>query len=148
MKNGVVLLDRDGTINVETNYLTDPDRLVLLPKALSGMRKMRDAGCELIVITNQSAIGRGYCDAQTVEAVHQRLRDLLAAGGVSLRGVYVCPHSPTAGCLCRKPARGMVDHAARDHGFDPKESVVIGDKACDVELARRVGATRILVATG
>lgn len=144
----VVFLDRDGTINVERNYLSDPDQVELLPNAAAGLRKMQELGFRLVVVTNQSAIGRGYFDQARLDAIHARLRELLANEGVSLDGIYVCPHTPDEACACRKPATGLVVQAVGDLGFDPSDGFVVGDKACDVQLGQAVGATTILTRTG
>lgn len=144
----VVLLDRDGTINVERNYLSDPDDLELVPNAAAGLRRMQELGLRIAVVTNQSAIGRGYFDQARLDAIHVRLREILAKEGVSLDGIYVCPHTPDDACSCRKPASGLAEQAARELGFDPSEAFVVGDKACDVQLGQAVGATTILTRTG
>ena len=143
-----VLLDRDGTINVETEYLSSVEGLELLPNTLAGLRAMRELGLGLVVLTNQSGIGRGYFGAEVVDGIHRALARLLLAGGVSLDGIYVCPYGPEEGCPCRKPAPGLAEQAARELGFRLADSLVIGDKAADIELGRRVGATTILVRTG
>jgi D-glycero-D-manno-heptose 1,7-bisphosphate phosphatase len=143
-----ILLDRDGTLNVERDYLSDPDQLELLPGVPAALRRLRDLGFGLVVVTNQSGIGRGYFTSGTVDLIHDRLRCLLAAEGASLDGIYVCPHGPDDGCDCRKPLPGMVRQAAADWGFDPKASIVIGDKDADIDLGRSVGARSILVRTG
>jgi D-glycero-D-manno-heptose 1,7-bisphosphate phosphatase len=143
-----VLLDRDGTINVERHYLSHPDQLELLPNAAAGLRRLQQLGLGLAVVTNQSGVGRGYFDLAAVDAVHARLRELLTAEGVALDGIYVCPHTAADGCGCRKPLPGMALRAARELGFDPARAFVIGDKAVDVDLGRAVGATTFLVTTG
>lgn len=143
-----MLLDRDGTINVEKEYLRSVEGLELLPNTAAGLRAMRELGLGLVVLTNQSGIGRGYFSAETVAGIHGALAGLLAAGGVSLDGIYVCPHGPEEGCACRKPAPGLAEQAARELGFRLADSFVIGDKAADIEMGRRVGATTILVRTG
>lgn len=144
----VVLLDRDGTLNVERHYLSEPDGVELLPGVVEGLQRLRDFDLRLAVVTNQSAIARGYIDESRLEAIHARLQDLLAQGGVWLDGIYVCPHRPEEGCQCRKPEPGLVQQAAVELRFDPHEAFVIGDKACDIDLGRRVGATTLLVTTG
>lgn len=143
-----IMLDRDGTIIAERNYLSHPDQVELLPGSASGLRTMRDMGCGLLVLTNQSGIGRGYFDAGTLNKVHGRMEELLAAEGVELDGIYYCPHTPSQGCDCRKPAIGLALKAAADHGFDPAAGFVVGDKRCDVDLGRNIGARSILVRTG
>ena len=142
------LLDRDGTIIEEKNYLGDPAGVALLPGAAEGMRLLREAGFGLAVLTNQSGIGRGYYTEADMRRVHARMRELLEAEGVVLDGIYFCPHTPEDGCSCRKPATGMAEQAARDLGFSLKDAYVVGDKPADVELAARCGAVGILVRTG
>lgn len=143
-----VLLDRDGTLNVEKNYLSDPDELALFPGTTCALKKLRALGYGLVVVTNQSGVGRGYFTAQTLERVHDRLRELLAADGASVDAIYICPHRPDEECDCRKPLPGMAEQAIAEFGFDPKRSIVIGDKSADIDLGRAIGATTILVRTG
>lgn len=143
-----VVLDRDGTVIVERHYLSDPDQVVLLNGAASGLRHLRELGLGLVLITNQSAIGRGLFDHSRLALIHRRLSDLLEAQGVSFDGVYYCPHTPDEGCACRKPQPEMLKLAAKELGFDPRRCFVIGDKECDIELGSQIGATTLLVRTG
>jgi D-glycero-D-manno-heptose 1,7-bisphosphate phosphatase len=142
-----VVLDRDGTINIERKYLSNPDHLELLPGAVRGLRDLHRLGLGLVVITNQSGIGRGYFDWARLDLIHQRLCALLATEGIPLDGIYVCPHHPNDGCTCRKPQPGLLEKAAREHNFKPSEAFVIGDKVIDVEMGQQVGATTLLVRT-
>jgi histidinol-phosphate phosphatase family protein len=141
-------LDRDGTIVVDKHYLADPDGLELLPNALEGLRELRELGAKLVVVTNQSGVGRGYFAAEAVERMHARLGVLLAEDGVELDGIYVCPHGPDEGCACRKPGTALFERAADDLGLDLRGSFVLGDKDADVEAGRRIGATPILIGPG
>ena len=143
-----VLLDRDGTLNVERDYLSDPSQLQLLPGACAGLKRLQDHGLGLTLVTNQSAIGRGYFDLVQLNQIHDRLRTMLGDEDVALDGIYYCPHTPEEKCACRKPRTGMIDRASADLGFDPRDAFVIGDKACDIEMGRNVGATTFLVRTG
>jgi D-glycero-D-manno-heptose 1,7-bisphosphate phosphatase len=143
-----VILDRDGTINVEVGYVLDGGELELIPGAIEGLRGLRALGLGLVVATNQSPIGRGMLAPERLDAIHDRLRALLREGGVELEGIYVCPHAPEDGCGCRKPEPGLALRAAREHGFDPAEAFVVGDHAADMLMGRRIGATTILVRTG
>lgn len=143
-----VLLDRDGTILVHHHYLSDPARVQLLPGTGSALRQLVACGCGLLVITNQSGIGRGYFDRQRVELIHRRMCELLRREGVTLDGIYICPHAPEDNCRCRKPKPGLVEQAALEHGFAPEESLVIGDNVCDMCLGERIGAGTFLVRTG
>lgn len=148
MPQRFVLLDRDGTINVERHYLSHPDQVELIVNAGRGLAALSKIGLGLIVVTNQSGVGRGLFDLQRLEQIHTRLRELLAPEGVQLDGIYYCPHLPENACRCRKPLAGLVEDAAREHGFRPEECFVIGDKLCDIELGRAIGATTFLVRTG
>lgn len=143
-----VLLDRDGTIIVERHYLSDPFQVELLPGVAWGLKQLSRIGLGLVVITNQSGIGRGLFDERRLNLIHQRLCELLAAEEVQLGGVYFCPHIPEDECSCRKPQPGLVEQAANELNFDPKAAFVIGDKPCDIELGQRIGATTFLVRTG
>jgi D-glycero-D-manno-heptose 1,7-bisphosphate phosphatase len=150
-RNGVktfVLLDRDGTINVERHYLSDAEDLELLPNAAEGIGRFAEMGLGVAVVTNQSGLARGYFDSATVDRIHARLRELLADGGAFLDGIYVCPHHPASGCRCRKPAIGLAEQVAAEFEADLSKCFVVGDKACDIELGQRIGATTILVRTG
>ena len=144
----LIALDRDGTIIVEREYLSSPDQVELLPGAAAGMRAMLDAGFSLVIVTNQSAVGRGYIDTIRLDEIHQRLRALLAAERVTLDGIYVCPHTPDDGCSCRKPQPALLMQAAKELGCNLGNCFVIGDKPCDIELGQAVGATTFLVRTG
>ncbi|HET7929107.1 MAG TPA: HAD-IIIA family hydrolase [Actinomycetota bacterium] len=148
MSRRFVLLDRDGTINEEVGYVLGPDDLRLIPGAGDALRELRGLGLGLVVLTNQSPIGRGMLTLAELHEIHARLTDLLAAEGVTLDGIEFCPHRPDEGCACRKPGTLMVERAAEALGFDPREAWVVGDHAGDMRLGRAVGARTILVCTG
>lgn len=135
-----VILDRDGTINRERHYLSDPNQVELLPGVVEGLRAMRSLGLGLLVATNQSGLARGYFDDSRLEAIHARLAGLLAEQDLRLDGVYSCPHHPDDGCECRKPKPGLLLQAAARHGFQPEQCFVIGDKPCDLQLGMAVNA--------
>ncbi|MFQ5329675.1 MAG: D-glycero-beta-D-manno-heptose 1,7-bisphosphate 7-phosphatase [Thermodesulfobacteriota bacterium] len=143
-----VFLDRDGTINVEREYLSSPDGLVLIDGAAEAVRMINEAGLLAVVITNQSGIGRGYFTEEAVDAIHRRLSEIVGKGGGHIDAFYHCPHHPDEGCRCRKPATGLIERAAEELGIDPANSYVVGDKAIDVELARKCSAKGVLVLTG
>lgn len=143
-----VLIDRDGTLNVEKHYLSDPDQLELYPGVGAALKRLQDAGFGIAVVTNQSGIARGYFDMARLEQIHDRLRALLAAQGVTVDGIYICPHGPDDDCTCRKPLPGMVEQAVAELRFDPAQAYMIGDKEVDVELGHAVGAVSFLVRTG
>lgn len=143
-------LDRDGTIIVEKHYIADPADVVLLPNAVAGLRALRDAGYQLVIVTNQSGIARGLYRVQDFEAVQRRLEEILDAEGVRIDAVYYCPHHPdfSGPCDCRKPGLGMYQEAERNLGVDLRNSVFIGDRLKDVLPARELGGLGILVGTG
>ena len=143
-----VVLDRDGTINEECTYLSDPEQVKLIAGAARALRQLKGMGLGLVVVTNQSAVSRGFFDEARLELIHQRLCELLEAEGVHLDGIFFCPHKPEDDCSCRKPRVGLVKKAAAELGFDPRTSFVIGDKPCDIEMGRQVGARTLLVRTG
>lgn len=142
------VLDRDGTVIVERHYLSDPCQVELIPGAAPALRQLSKMGLGLVIITNQSPIGRRLFSEERLELIHHRLLELLEAEGVHLDGIFYCPHLPEEDCRCRKPQPGLVELAAEELDFDSQASFMIGDKACDIELGRRVGATTLLVRTG
>jgi len=142
------ILDRDGTIIEERNYLSAPDQVQLIPGAAEAMRGMRDDGLGLAVVTNQSGVGRGYFDLNRLNEINQRMCQLLEMEGVRLDSIYFCPHTPDDFCNCRKPKPGMIEQAAKELKFDPAQCLVVGDQETDIELGQNVGATTFLVATG
>ncbi len=143
-------LDRDGTIIVERQYLSDPAGVELERGAAQALAGLAQAGYALVVITNQAGIARGLYGPQDFEAVQARLVEVLAEKGVRLDGVYHCPHHPDFGglCDCRKPGVGLYLQAADDLGLDVRRSLYIGDRLHDVQPSRVLGGTGILVRTG
>jgi D-glycero-D-manno-heptose 1,7-bisphosphate phosphatase len=148
IRSRLVLLDRDGTLNVERDHLTEPDQVELVPGAAAGVRLLTDLGLRVIVVSNQSAIGRGWLTEEVLDRIHARLSELLSAEGASVDAFFVCPHRPEEGCECRKPAPGLAVQAATHYTGDLSSSFVVGDQASDIELGHRIGATSILVRTG
>lgn len=144
--NKVVILDRDGTLVVDRPYQHDPDALEFEAGAAEGVRWLHMRGYRLVVITNQSGIGRGLFSAASLEAVHARLQQMVGAAGADLAAIYYCPHAPEAGCACRKPEQALMQRASAELGFDPRGAIVIGDKNSDVEFGRRAGAMSVLLA--
>ncbi|MFI4868873.1 MAG: D-glycero-alpha-D-manno-heptose-1,7-bisphosphate 7-phosphatase [Steroidobacterales bacterium] len=131
MNDKVVILDRDGTMVIDCAYLDDPAGLEFLPSAAEGLRWLSSRGYRVVVITNQSGVGRGLFPIERVYAME---------AGARLEYIYFCPHAPDAGCDCRKPALRLMTRAAAELGFDPASAIVIGDKESDVEFGRRAGA--------
>jgi D-glycero-D-manno-heptose 1,7-bisphosphate phosphatase len=143
-------LDRDGTIIEEKHYIANPDDVVLTHGAIAGLRALQSAGFKLVVVTNQSGIARGLYAEADFQAVQQRLNELLAEQGITIDGVFYCPHHPdfTGPCDCRKPGLGMYRQAERNLGIALANSVYIGDRLKDVLPARAVGGVGILVDSG
>jgi histidinol-phosphate phosphatase family protein len=140
-----VFVDRDGTLNVNIDYLSDPAGYQLYPGAAEGLRLLREKGFLIVVVTNQSGIGRGFFDEPTLHRIHDKMKADLAKGGASIDALYFCPHTPEQKCACRKPGTEMFERAIKEHGIDPKRSFVIGDMRMDVEAGKRIGARTALV---
>lgn len=147
-----VFLDRDGTLIREVGYLCRPEQIELLDGAAAALRALRAAGFAAVVVTNQSAVARGWLGEAALGEIHRVFQDRLAEQGARLDGIYYCPHHPSEGsgayrvdCACRKPNPGMVLRAAQELGLDPKFSYVVGDQPVDHELAVRVGAIPVMV---
>jgi D-glycero-D-manno-heptose 1,7-bisphosphate phosphatase len=141
----VVILDRDGTIVIDRGYLDDPEQLCFLPGAAEGLRSLSRRGHRIIVVTNQSGVGRGRLTLERMHEVNERFAQMVTNVGGTLDGIYCCPHRPEDDCDCRKPKSRLVLDAARAIGFDPTNSIVIGDKSSDIELGRRIRAVTMLV---
>jgi D-glycero-D-manno-heptose 1,7-bisphosphate phosphatase len=144
----LILLDRDGTLIEERDYPSDPDGVKLLPGTVAGLRKLKQAGFRLVVVSNQSGIGRGILSVKQVKSVSQRFQHLLRLKKIVLDGVYWCPHSPTARCSCRKPKLGLVKRAAKKLRVSWKGSISVGDRLSDVQLGQNAAGQGVLVLTG
>lgn len=146
-----VFLDRDGTLTVEREgYLTEPAQMELVPGAIDAVRRARDAGFAVVLVTNQSAVGRGLLTLEGLARIHARLEELLEAGGVRLDAIYFCPHGPDhePPCLCRKPAPGMLRQAAAELDLNLSDSFLVGDDRRDLDAAAAAGVRSVLVRTG
>ena len=142
-----VFLDRDGTLNYDPGYLRVAAELKLLAGVGPSLARLKRAGARLVVVTNQSGVGRGIITLKDLEAIHARLQGLLEQEDAALDAIYFCPHHPDNGCRCRKPNVGMVERAVSELQLDLRRSYLIGDHARDIQLATRVGAKAILIAT-
>ncbi|MBN2368097.1 HAD family hydrolase [Candidatus Woesearchaeota archaeon] len=143
-----VFLDRDGTINVDKGYLYKKEDLEFLPNAIKGLKKMQDKGYKLIIITNQSGIGRGYYTEEDYNRFMDYFYQKLRNNGITITADYYCMHSPDEECICRKPNTHLVERAIKEHDIDSEESYFIGDKTSDIALGERMGITTVLVRTG
>jgi len=149
-----VFLDRDGTLIEHVHYLDDPARVRLLPGAAAALRRLRQHGFARVIVTNQSAVGRGLLTLQRLEEIHAELERQLAAEGAALDAVYFCPYTPQSEDRCtiehedRKPGSGMLKRAAADLGLDLGRSWMIGDLVSDVLAGVNAGCRSILVESG
>jgi histidinol-phosphate phosphatase family protein len=144
-----VFLDRDGTIIADRHYLRDPAGVELLPGAAWALAQLNEAGIPVVVITNQSGIGRGYFKRADYDRVAQRLADLLAAESARIDAAYMCPHAPGIDepCACRKPGVQLYEQAIAEHRLDGAASFFVGDMWRDIAPARAFGGRGILIPT-
>jgi D-glycero-D-manno-heptose 1,7-bisphosphate phosphatase len=150
-----VFIDRDGTLNDEVGYVNHLSRFRLFDFAAPAIRLLNEAGWRTFVVTNQSGVARGFFNEALVKRVHSHMLRQLAQDQARVDGIYWCPHHPTAGqppyrreCDCRKPLPGLLHRAARDFNLNLAQSVVIGDRYLDVNMAHQAGAKGVLVLTG
>jgi D-glycero-D-manno-heptose 1,7-bisphosphate phosphatase len=153
--NRALFLDRDGTLLEPRHYPSRPDDLVLTPGVGPLLRMFQSSGWALIVITNQSGIARGLFSEVELEAMHERLREMVGVWGVRLNAIYACPHHVDGiiphlaiPCRCRKPEPGLLLNAAQDHNIDLTRSWMVGDILDDVEAGNRAGCRTVLVDLG
>jgi histidinol-phosphate phosphatase family protein len=138
-----LFLDRDGTLIEDVGYPRDPRDVRLLPGAAAALARLAAAGFALVIVSNQSGVGRGLFGRAEAEAVHAEVLRRFAAEGVSFDGAYYCYHAPEDGCGCRKPAPGLLLRAAADLGLDTGRSFMVGDKAIDVAAGAAAGCRGI-----
>ena len=145
-KQRCVFFDRDGIVNVSPGpgYVERVEDFKIIPAFIDCARIARDAGCELAIVTNQRGVARGIMTMASVDEIHARLTDILAGYGLSLLGIYCCPHERDS-CTCRKPQPGMLLRAAAEHNLDLETSWMIGDSETDVEAGRRAGCSTIRI---
>ena len=155
MTQRAAFLDRDGTIIEDVHFLTRPEDIRLLPGVASALKRLRDAGYLLIIVSNQSAVARGMIAKDEMWRIHGRLEELLQTQGVLLDAAYYCPHHPEGqakayaqSCGCRKPQPGMLLQAAAEHDIDLRRSAMVGDSERDIEAGRRAGCMTVLVRPG
>jgi D-glycero-D-manno-heptose 1,7-bisphosphate phosphatase len=142
-----LFLDRDGTVNIDTIHFSLPDTVRLIPGAAAAIARVNAAGIPVIVISNQSGIGRGLFTVEDYERVRARIDALLAAEGAHVLATYYCPHSPDAepACECRKPGPALYRLAAAEHGLDLARSWYVGDRLRDIQPAKTFGGRGVLV---
>lgn len=140
-----IFLDRDGTLIADPGYLRDPALVRLLPGVSEGLRRLASAGYALVLISNQSGVGRGLITPDELEAVHRRTWALLEAEGLPLSGAWYCTHRPELRCACRKPAPGLLRAAAAALSLPLERSWMIGDRPSDVDAAQAAGSRAVLL---
>ncbi len=148
MSRKVVFLNRDGTVIIEKNYLSNPAEVELEFGAVEGLRRFTSAGFQLVIVSNQSGISRGYFNERQLDDVNNRLADILSSYNLHIASWHHCPHLPTDNCACRKPKPGMLDIANALSPVDWASSMLIGDKQSDVGAAHARGMQGFIVGTG
>lgn len=145
----LVILDRDGTINVDSDeFIKSPDEWQPLPGALEAIARLNHAGWHVAVASNQSGLGRGLFDVASLNAIHAKMHKAVAALGGRIDAVFYCPHSPDEGCQCRKPLPGLFEQIGERFGVDLKTTPVVGDTLRDLQAGALVGCPPHLVLTG
>ena len=143
-----VFLDRDGTIMVDVGYPKYARQVKLIPGVASALKEFQEKGFLIIIISNQSGIGRGYMTRNQAESVHKKVVSLLGDSGIEIDGAYYCPHAPADGCDCRKPSPAMLFDASRKFGIDLSRSFMIGDRDVDIETGKNAGCRTLRLRAG
>lgn len=155
MTQKVIFLDRDGTLIEDTHYLSKTEDVLILPTVVDALLLFLKHGYQLVMVTNQSGIGRGYYSEEDFHDVQHYLIDTFTQYNIPFLDYYFCPHHPEQAldqykqdCECRKPKPGMLNQALNDHAIDAAQSIMIGDKDCDIDVGHALNMTSILVETG
>lgn len=155
MENRAVFLDRDGTVNVDKNYLYRVEDFQFETGVAGTLKYLYDKGFKLIIISNQSGVARGYFTVEDVEKLHDHIKKEAVRSGFEFSGIYYCPHYAKGAvkefsieCECRKPGTALIEQAIKEHGIDISGSFMIGDKEADIIAGKKAGLTTILVGTG
>ncbi len=145
-----VFLDRDGVINQDSpDYIKSPSEFHFIPQSPEAIAWLTRNGFDVIIITNQSAIGREMITRATLEAIFDKMQAGVEQAGGRIKDIFFCPHIPGAGCACRKPLPGLIGQAVHRYAIDPANALMVGDSAKDIECGRAAGCDKtILVATG
>ncbi|MCB4792494.1 MAG: HAD family hydrolase [Elusimicrobia bacterium] len=147
-KNIAVFIDRDGTIVKERHYLRKVKDIKLLSGVIKALKLLKDRDFKIVIVTNQSGIGRGYLTEKKLKQINNYLIKLLKRKGAGVDALYYCPHLPDDGCICRKPKLGMIEKAKKKFNLDLKRSFSIGDHTNDFLLGQNMGGTGIFILTG
>jgi len=145
----VVILDRDGVINVDsTNYIKSPEQWQPIPGSIEAISLLSNSGLAVYVATNQAGVGRGLFSLETLDAIHKKMHGAVQAAGGNITGVFFCPHHPIEGCDCRKPGIGLLLQIAAHFGGSLNDEPFVGDSVKDIQAAKRMGCRPVLVRTG
>lgn len=145
----LIILDRDGVINEDSDdYIKSVDEWIPIPGSIEAISRLKKAGYHVAVASNQSGLARGHFKMKGLQAMHDKLHALLAQRGATIDGIYFCPHLPKDNCVCRKPKPGLLIQIAKELKADLKQAIFVGDSATDIQAARMVGSTPVLVKTG
>ena len=149
MTDRYVILDRDGTINIDSDaFIKSPEEWLPIPGSLEAIALLNRHGYKVVVISNQSGIARGLLDLAALEAIHAKMRQLTKAAGGDIKAIYFCPHGPNDACACRKPKDGLFRRFAADTQTDLSQTYSVGDSLRDIQASESAGAKAILVRTG
>lgn len=149
MTDAVVILDRDGVINEDSDaYIKSASEWIPVPGSLEAIARLNHAGFRVGVVSNQSGLSRGLFDTAALGAMHRKLRELLAKHGGRIEMIAYCPHGPTDGCFCRKPQTGLLKTLGKRLGIDLRGVPLVGDSISDIEAALSLGMAPWLVLTG
>lgn len=149
-KKKAIFLDRDGVINKEVSYLSNPDDFEFIEGSIEALKTLKQKGFLLIVITNQAGIARGFFTEKTLQKIHEKMIKLLKQENIALDDIYYCPHHPefTGECDCRKPNPGMILKAKKQHNISLKNSFMVGDTLNDIETGMNARCKTVLLLTG
>jgi len=149
MNKKIIILDRDGVINQDSDgYIKSPEEWIPIPGSLEAIAELNRAGYQVVVITNQSGIGRGYYSEEMLQKIHAKMEKALEQVGGKIEKIYYCPHAPEENCNCRKPKTALFEQVAHDFDVDLKDVFFVGDKFQDFQAAKNAGCKFILVQTG
>lgn len=145
----LIILDRDGVINYDSDeYIKSPDEWHAIPGSLEAIAQLNRAGYQVVIVTNQSGVARGFYDLETLDKIHEKMQEELAAVGGYVEEIFFCPHHPDEHCNCRKPKPGLLYKIREKYGIDLSESYFIGDTLTDMQVAVEVNCKPILLMTG
>ena len=144
-KNKAIFLDRDGTLNRDSGYTYRIEQLELLPGVVNALKIFRDADFLLVIVTNQSGVGRGYYTEEDVDSFNNALKEELKKHGIIIEKFYICKHSPEENCACRKPSPYLINKAIEEFNIDIEKSFLFGDKESDIQSGKNAHVQSLLI---